>query len=59
MRLTDEEIAELQRLYQEKFNIDHSREEAVEDGLDLITLVRLTYQPIKKADVVELDQTKD
>ncbi|MEI8360514.1 MAG: hypothetical protein WCG01_00025 [bacterium] len=59
MRLTDEEIAELQRLYKEKFNIELSREEAVEDGLDLITLVRLTYQPIKKVDVVELDQTKD
>ena len=59
MRLTDEEIADLQRLYKEKFNIVVAREEAVEDGLDLITLVRLTYQPIKKVNVVELDQTKD
>jgi len=54
MRLTNEEIAEFQRLYKEKFGQEISREEAVDQGIDLVNLIRLTYQPLKKADMAGL-----
>ena len=59
MRLTDEQISEFQRLYKNRFGEDVSREEAIAQGLDLISLMRAVYRPIKKSEVDELAKIKN
>lgn len=39
--LNDEQIAEFQRIYKERFGEDISRDDAIEEGLSLIRLVAI------------------
>lgn len=46
--LTDEQIAEYQRIYKEHYGKEISKAEAVEQGIRLINLIKLVYKPIPK-----------
>ena len=44
MLLTDEQVAEFQNIYRQKFGVEISREEAFEKGTKLIQLLRIIYK---------------
>jgi hypothetical protein len=44
--LSDEQIRKYQEIYKNRFGKEISREEAYEQGIKLIRLIKLTYKPI-------------
>lgn len=44
--LTDNDITTFQTLYREQFGVDISKEEALEQGLKLLTLMSAVYKPM-------------
>jgi hypothetical protein len=46
MQLTDKEISEFQRIYEKEFGVKISKQDALEQGIKLINLVKAVYQPI-------------
>jgi len=50
VNLSDEQIAEFQRLYKARYGVDISRDEAIERGTKLIELIRWVYKPCAKAE---------
>lgn len=44
MRLTDEDLTELQRLYKKRFGKDLSRIEAEEKGLHILTCIKYSIE---------------
>ena len=46
--LNNEQILKFQKLFKNRFGEDITREQALDYGLSLIELIRLTYKPIKK-----------
>ena len=45
MVLTEEEIKELQKLCKDKFGEEISKEDAIEQGINLMRLVEAVYEP--------------
>ena len=50
MQISDEYIIKYQKLYYQRFNEQISRELAYEQFSNLITLIKIVYQPITKKD---------
>ncbi len=50
MVLTDKNIEKFQALYKEKFGVEISKEEAYENGRQLVQLMAIVYKPITKKD---------
>jgi len=48
MRLTNEDIREFQRLYKERYKKEISREDAYEQGMKLVRMLRVIGRPIEK-----------
>lgn len=48
MPISEENIKQFQILYKERFGIEIAKEEALNSGLHLVSLVALIYKPIKK-----------
>lgn len=53
--LTDRNITKFQTLYKEEFGTDISREEAVEHGLKLLSLMSQVYKPMTLKESVKID----
>ena len=49
--LSDKQIEEFQRIYRERFGEDISREDAIEEGLNLISFIALVIS--KDGDITE------
>ena len=48
MELTDEQIAQFQKLYKQRFGKELCYEDAKDSGIRLIRLVKIIYKPITK-----------
>ncbi len=46
MQLTDKNIEDFRELYREHFNKEISRQEALEKGIKLLTLMKAVYKPM-------------
>ena len=46
MQLTDKDIKDFQELYRKRFNKEISRQEALEQGTKLLTLMKAVYKPM-------------
>ena len=46
MKLSDEQIAKFQALYQERFGMEISKEDAYTQGIKLLRLMSLVYRPM-------------
>jgi len=46
--LDDKDIAEFQRIYREQFGKDISKQDALEQGIKLITLMKVIYKPMTR-----------
>lgn len=51
--LTDEQIKKFQSIYKKRFGKEISKEEALESGTKLVSLLALITKPIKEAESVE------
>ena len=58
MHLTDEQITEFQLLYKEQFGKDISREEAYDQAMKLITLVKIVYKQMTEDALKELSEKR-
>ena len=58
MLLSDEQVAEYQTLYKNRFGKEISREEAYEQGAKLIRLIELTYKPMTETEYQELQERR-
>ena len=58
MLLSDEQVAEYQTLYKNRFGREISREEAYEQGAKLIRLVKLIYQPMTETEYQQLQERR-
>ena len=56
--LSEKQIKKFQTLYENRFGLKISREEAYEKGAKLIRLVELIYKPITKEDYQELQKRR-
>jgi len=45
MRLTDQQLDDFQNLYKQHFGKEISRDEALEKGIRLVTLIKLICEP--------------
>lgn len=54
MRLTDDQIAEFQRLHKKHYGVWLSKNEAGTQGLALINLMKKIYSPITKQELDDL-----
>lgn len=50
MKLTDKQIEDFQLLWKNRFGYDISRKEAFEQGIKLVRLMELIYQPMTVSD---------
>lgn len=46
MQITDQQIAEFQRIYEKEFGVKISKKDALEQGTKLLVLMKAVYQPI-------------
>ena len=52
MQLTEKQLSSYRNLYKRQFGVEISREKALEQGIQLLNLVKLVYkQPITKKDL--------
>ena len=56
--LSGEQIIKFQTLYKNRFGKDISREEAYEQGIKLMRLVELVYQPMTEAEYQQLQKRR-
>ena len=54
--ISDEMITKYQELFQKRFNRDISRQEALENGIKLIRIMKLIYKPITEAEYQKLQE---
>ena len=58
MLLSDEQVAEYQTLYKNRFGKEISREVAYEQGAKLLRLVELIYQPMTEVEYQQLQERR-
>jgi hypothetical protein len=58
MTLSDEQIENFQTLYKIRFDKEISQEDAREQGMRLVNLMRLIYQPMTVADYRKLQKRR-
>ena len=56
--LSDEQITKFQNLYKAHFGKDISREDALEQGIQLIRLLELTYKPMTNLEYQEIQKRR-
>lgn len=56
--LSDKQITRLQILYKNRFDKEISREEACEQGVKLIRLVKLVYKPMTETEYQQLQERR-
>lgn len=56
--LSGEQITKFQTLYRARFGRDISREEAYEQGVKLVRLVELIYQPMTETEYQRLQERR-
>lgn len=56
--LLNDQITKFQTLYKNRFGKDINREEAYEQGVKLIRLVELVYQPMTQAEYQKLQERR-
>lgn len=56
--LTEQQISKYQAIYKARFHKTLSREEAYEQGVKLMRLVKLTYRPITETEYQELQKRR-
>ena len=58
--LTDKHISNFQEIYKTQFGVDISREEAQKQGIQLLQLVKIVYQPMAMEEYEKVEaQTKN
>lgn len=57
MHISDEKIEEYRKIYKEQFGEEISKEEAREQGINLVNLMKLIYKPITKEDAAKFGLT--
>jgi len=58
VQISDQKLTAFQTLWKKYFHEDISKEKALEEGIKLINLVRIVYQPITKKQYRELLEYK-
>lgn len=56
--LTENQIAEFQKIYKNRFGKKISRKEACDKGIQLIRLIELIYKPITEAEYQQLQERR-
>lgn len=56
--LSDEQITTFQTLYKNRFGKEISRQEALEQGVKLIRLVELVYQPMTQEEYKKIQERR-
>ena len=56
--LSDEQITKFQELYRNRFGKEISREEAYEQGAQLMRLVEIVYQPMTEDEYQQLQERR-
>jgi hypothetical protein len=56
--LSNDQITKFQTLYKNRFGRDIDREEAYEQGVKLIRLIELVYQPMTEAEYQKLQDRR-
>ncbi|MDD3284363.1 MAG: hypothetical protein PHZ07_02100 [Patescibacteria group bacterium] len=56
--LSDEQITKYQMLYKNRFGKDISREEAYEQGIKLIRLIKLVYKPMTQEEYNQVQERR-
>jgi urease accessory protein UreF len=56
MMISEDQITKLQALYKERFGKDISRAESLKRGTKLLRLVQLTYKPVTKDELDQLEE---
>lgn len=51
--LSDEAIAEYQKIYKKQYGKDLTKEEAIAQGIRLLNLFKIIYKPIPKERIVK------
>ncbi len=54
MHLSDEHISQFQSLYKEHFGEEISKEDAYEQGVQLLRLVQLIYKPMTQKEFLQV-----
>lgn len=57
--LSEEQITKYQEIYKKYYNKDISREEALEQGIKLVNLVKLIYKPMTKAEFQQVQKRRE
>jgi RecA-family ATPase len=58
MQIPEEKIEELQRIYKKNYNIELSKEEAVERGREILEFMDLIYEPLTKQDLKDVRERR-
>lgn len=56
MQLSDEDIAKFQDLYRSKFGKEITKEDAYEQGIKLVRLMSIVYQPMTEKEFVRIQE---
>ena len=56
--LSDKQVEEFQKLYKKHFGKDISKQEALESGIKLISLIKLIYKPMMQEDYNKLQKRR-
>lgn len=57
--LTEEQITEFQEIYKRVFGEEISRAKALEEGIRLVSLMKIIYKPITKEEFKELQGKRE
>ncbi len=56
MEISPEQLNKFRAIYQTKFGIDLTPQEALEKAIALLNVVQLTYQPMTEADLLRVQE---
>ena len=56
MQLSDKALAKFQELHKTLFREEISRSQAIEKGMQLVSLIRLIYRPMARADLERVNK---
>jgi len=59
MQLSNEQIKDFQDLYEKNFGIKIGRDVAIEEGMKLVRLMQIVYQPITQKDLESVQHRLD
>lgn len=59
MQIPEEKIEELQRIYEKNYDIELSKEEAIERGREILEFMDLIYEPLTKQDLKDVQERRE